>query len=37
MCHHQVRYGNYQRLATVASVLKADPAYKLRVIGFADL
>ena len=29
-------YGNYQRLATVASVLKANPAYKLRVIGFAD-
>ena len=29
-------YGNYQRLATVASVLKANPSYKLRVIGFAD-
>ena len=29
-------YSNYQRLATVASVLKANPGYKLRVIGFAD-
>ena len=29
-------YGNYQRLATVASVLKANPSYKLRIIGFAD-
>ena len=31
-----VTYSNYQRLATVASVLKANPGYKLRVIGFAD-
>ena len=31
-----VSYSNYQRLATVASVLKANPSYKLRVIGFAD-
>ena len=32
----EVTYSNYQRLATVASVLKANPGYKLRVIGFAD-
>ena len=32
----EVSYSNYQRLATVASVLKANPGYKLRVIGFAD-
>ena len=32
----EVSYSNYQRLATVASVLKANPSYKLRVIGFAD-
>jgi len=31
-----VSYSNYQRLATVASVLKSNPGYKLRVIGFAD-
>jgi len=31
-----VSYSNYQRLATVASVLKANPGYQLRVIGFAD-
>jgi len=33
---NEVTYSNYQRLATVASVLKANPGYKLRVIGFAD-
>ena len=32
----EVSYSNYQRLATVASVLKANPGYILRVIGFAD-
>jgi len=32
----EVSYSNYQRLATVASVLKSNPGYKLRVIGFAD-
>ena len=32
----EVTYSNYQRLATVASVLKANPGYTLRVIGFAD-
>ena len=32
----EVSYSNYQRLATVASVLKANPGYKLRVVGFAD-
>ncbi|MAZ58346.1 MAG: hypothetical protein CMP56_02920 [Flavobacteriales bacterium] len=32
----EVTYSNYQRLATVASVLKANPGYRLRVIGFAD-
>ena len=32
----EVTYSNYQRLATVASVMKANPTYKLRVIGFAD-
>lgn len=31
-----IDYGNYQRLATVASVMKANPSYTLRVIGFAD-
>ena len=32
----EVTYSNYQRLATVASVLKTNPGYSLRVIGFAD-
>ena len=32
----QVSYANYQRLATVASVMKANPLYILRVIGYAD-
>tara|TARA_B110000444_G_scaffold209361_1_gene204170 strand:- start:62 stop:1399 length:1338 start_codon:yes stop_codon:yes gene_type:complete len=32
----EVSYANYQRLATVASVMKANPSYVLRVIGYAD-
>jgi len=32
----KVSYANYQRLATVASVMKANPSYILRVIGYAD-
>jgi OOP family OmpA-OmpF porin len=32
----EVSYANYQRLATVASVMKENPSYVLRVIGYAD-
>ena len=31
-----VSYANYERLAAVASLLQANPNYKLRVIGYAD-
>lgn len=32
----KVSYANYERLAAVASLLQANPNYKLRVIGYAD-
>ena len=32
----KVSYANYERLAAVASLLQANPTYKLRVIGYAD-
>ena len=32
----KVSYANYERLAAVASLLQANPSYKLRVIGYAD-
>jgi len=32
----KVSYANYERLAAVASLLQANPTYKLKVIGFAD-
>ena len=33
----KVSYANYERLAAVASLLQANPTYKLRVIGYACL
>ena len=32
----KVSYANYERLAAVASLLQANPNYKLRVVGYAD-
>jgi outer membrane protein OmpA-like peptidoglycan-associated protein len=32
----KVSYANYERLAAVASLLQANPKYKLSVIGYAD-
>jgi len=32
----KVSYANYERLAAVASLLQANPKYKLKVIGYAD-
>ena len=32
----KVSYANYERLAAVASLLQANPKYKLNVIGYAD-
>ena len=31
-----VSYANYERLASVAALLKANPSYTLKVIGYAD-
>ena len=31
-----VSYANYERLASVAALLQANPSYKLKVIGYAD-
>ena len=32
----KVQYANYERLAIIASIMKKNPTFKLRVIGFAD-
>ena len=32
----KVSYANYERLAAVASLLQANPKYKLKVVGYAD-
>lgn len=32
----KVSYANYERLAAVASLLQANPNYKLKVVGYAD-
>ena len=32
----KVSYANYERLAAVASLLQANPKYKLNIIGYAD-
>ena len=31
-----VSYANYERLASVAALLQANPSYRLKVIGYAD-
>ena len=31
-----VSYANYERLASVAALLQANPSYTLKVIGYAD-
>ena len=32
----KVQYANYERLAIIASIMKNNPSFKLRVIGYAD-
>jgi len=32
----KVQYANYERLAIIASIMKKNPTFKLRVIGYAD-